>query len=114
MQSWRLRDRIDFLYPSEIQNEEGEIEQTYSEVEGLTSIPAEVLTGPGNQSSASGANQSEIDARINIRYFEEDYLQIKKYLIRWNGSLYQIIGASTDRTGKREWRFEVKGGLKNV
>jgi len=120
MQPWRLRDRITIEKPVEVQDETtGEIEITWetvtvlgvdSEEISLANIPAEVLTGDGNQNFSAGAEQNGLIARINIRWVNLDKLEILNYRVLWDGQYYEIVSAITDRTNRREWRLMCKGG----
>lgn len=75
------------------------------------SVPAEVLTGPGQERYSADAKQALTTARINIRWFPVDRLELCRWRILWDGRVYNIVSAETDRTGRREWRLRCEDGL---
>lgn len=113
MLSHRLRHRIAFERPIKTKNETtGETTLAWetawldSETE-LNSVPAEVLTGPGNEQQAAGAERATIAARINTRWFAG--LQ-QDWRVVWDGAPYNIHAISTDATGRMEWRIQCTAG----
>ncbi len=65
-------------------------------------IPAEVLTGPGRERLAAGAEQAETDARINFRWLPGVTQQMR---VVWDGKTYNITGIEYDATARREIRL---------
>ena len=77
----------------------------------LINVPAEVLTGVGKETLQSDSNQENLSARINMRWFPADMIEMYRWRIRWNGILYNIKSVETDLTGRREWRLRCDAGL---
>lgn len=77
----------------------------------LINVPAEVLTGPGREFRESGTTQAETTARINLRWFPVDRIKLYQWRILWDGRVYNIGGAETDRTARREWRLKCTDGV---
>lgn len=76
----------------------------------LENVPAEVLTGPGREWIASGAKQSEVSGRINLRWFPSTEKELAAWRVLWDGRIYNITSATTDATSRREWRLLVVDG----
>lgn len=76
----------------------------------MTAVPAEVLTGPGREFVASSAKQAEATARINLRWFPVDRLELCRWRVLWDGRIYNIVSAETDLTARREWRLRCEDG----
>lgn len=74
----------------------------------LSSVPAEVLTGPGREPMVADAKWSETAARINCRWFPGLTQQMR---IVWDGRNFDIVSIETDATNRREYRLRVKAGL---
>lgn len=115
MLAYRLRHRVEFQTPSVSQDSEGEIINTYETLsvngDDYINVPAEVLTGKGNEKFTSGAEQIEYDCRINVRWFDVSLSTLLECIIIWEGVTYEIISAEQDRTARREWRLFCKGGI---
>ena len=77
----------------------------------LTNVPAEVLTGLGREFRESGTTQAETTARLNIRWFPVDRIELYQWRILWDGRTYNISSAETDRTARREWRLKCTDGV---
>lgn len=106
----RLRQRVTLQeLISEQDSETGEIANSWENV--YTSVPAEVLTGPGREFRDSAATQAETTARITVRWFDVDRVAIYKWRILWDGRVYNIVSAETDITGRKEWRFRCIDGV---
>lgn len=77
-------------------------------------VPAEVLTGPGREGVAAGAERAETDARINFRWLPGVDTQMR---VIWesepNGTrpVYEIQSMELDATGVREIRLRCVTGL---
>jgi len=100
----RLRHRITIQEPVEEQDSEtGAYSLSWEDI--YTSVPAEVLTGPGREFYASASKQAEIAARITVRWLDADSLDLCKCRILWEGRTFNISSAETDATARREWRF---------
>lgn len=65
-------------------------------------IPAEVLTGPGRELRAAGAEMAETDARIAMPYLPGVTQQMR---VLWDGKIYNITGIEYDATARREIRI---------
>ncbi|WP_220479125.1 head-tail adaptor protein [Marilutibacter spongiae] len=108
----RLRHRITFQELSSERDSEGVLQEFWqnvwldSETE-LANVPAEVLTGPGREFSASGAVQAEVAARITCRWFPG--LQ-QSWRILWDGEEFGIGSVEVDRTARREYRMKCTAG----
>ena len=74
----------------------------------LSSVPAEVLTGPGREFNQSGSEQAEITARINLRWFPG---LTQKMRILWEGNIFNIQSIETDATARREYRLKCTAGV---
>lgn len=118
MLSYRLRHRVTFQrrIPGVQDQETGEIPMTWAIVElpdgsPLENVPAEVLTGSGKELIAAAAPQIETTARVNLRWFPVDRLELCRWRIAWDGRLYNIVSAETDATARREWRLRCEDGL---
>lgn len=114
--AYRLRQRITFQRPVESQDSSGAIEVLWETAEDdngnpLSSVAAEVLTGPGREFRQSDALQAETSARINLRWFPVDRLVLYKWRILWDGRVYNVGGAETDITARREWRIACTDGV---
>lgn len=79
----------------------------------LSSVPAEVLTGPGKEFIASAAKQLETTARINIRWFPASLMELAQCRILWDGRIYDVVSIETDKTARQEWRFKCIDGVSN-
>lgn len=79
----------------------------------LSSVPAEVLTGPGKEFIASAAKQAETTARINIRWFPASLTELAQCRILWDGRVYDVVSIETDKTARQEWRFKCIDGVNN-
>lgn len=77
----------------------------------LVDVPAEVLTGPGREFRESGTVQAETSARINLRWFLVDRVELYRWRILWDGRIYNIHSGETDRTARREWRLRCTDGV---
>jgi len=114
MQSYRLRHRVAIQEPVRVQNPvTGEITDTWQDFEldsstRLSSVPAEVLTGPGKEAVLAGADYASTTARINIRWFPGLNQAMR---VLWDGRIYNIDSLETDVTGRREWRIRATEGL---
>jgi head-tail adaptor len=116
MLAWRLRHRVEVQRQIESQDpQSGEIKVVWQTVELdgviLNSVPAEVLTGAGREFLESSSRQSETTARINMRWFPVDRIEILKYRILWDGRVFNITSAETDRTARQEWRLKCVDGV---
>lgn len=107
----KYRHRIEFQEQAQAQDSDtGEVSVTWVTVTNLDSIPAEVLTGAGREFITDAAKQSEISARINLRWFSG--LQ-SHWRILHDGLIYNIESTETDSTGRREWRLKCTSGVNN-
>lgn len=115
----RLRHRISIERRTDVLDSEGNLTESWAPIElsssssssfALSSVPAEVLTGPGKEAIAAAKIVSETDARITLRWFPGlDYAD----RIIWDGSIYSITEITTDATGRREYRLRVSKGERN-
>lgn len=112
--TYRLRHRVAIQERVETQDQTtGEVVISWQNVwldsdTELDSVPAEVLTGPGRELTASGSVQAETSARINLRWFP-GLTQAMRIL--WDGKVYNIRSIETDRTGRMEYRTTCTDGL---
>lgn len=110
MRGARLRHRVTLQKPVETQNPtSGAPSLTWEDV--YLGVPAEVLTGGGKESVSSGATQNEIAARVNIRWFDIDPLELSTYRVLWDGRIFAVKYVETDATGRLEWRLKCVDGL---
>jgi len=108
--SARLRQRITLQQQDQEQDSEtGGVTHTWVDV--YTSVPAEVLTGPGREFRESAATQSETTARITIRWFDVDRIAMYAWRVLWDGRVYNVHSVDTDLTGRREWRLRCVDGV---
>lgn len=110
----RLRQRITFQELVSSRDSEGVLTQGWenawldSETE-LVDVPAEVLTGPGREFVAGGAQQADVAARITCRWFPG---LDATWRILWEGRVFSILGEpDTDATARREWRIKCEAGV---
>jgi len=107
MLAYRLRHRVTVQELVEVQNTTtGAVTREWEDF--LSDIPAEVLTGAGREFVQSGATQSEIAARINMRWFPG---LTQKHRIVWDTNIYNILSIETDMTGRQEYRLKCKAGV---
>lgn len=115
MLAHRLIHSVNIQEPIEEQNPlTGEVKIIWVNIElspGKTNIPSEVLTGAGRESFASSSKYSEVDARINMRWFPYDQQRLYKCRILWEGQIFSIVSVETDKTARQEWRFKCKAGV---
>lgn len=103
----RLRHRVDIELKDQTQDPvTGEV--TYDWVTFLANVPAEVLTGAGNEKNVSGSKYADTTARINMRWFPG---LLPTMRIVWEGREFDILGIETDRTDRREYRLKCQDGL---
>lgn len=74
----------------------------------LSDVPAEVLTGPGREFNESGAVQSEIVARINMRWFPGLTQSMR---VLWGDLVLNIGSIETDATARQEYRLRCTAGV---
>ena len=110
----RLRHRVTFQEFVSSRDSEGVLTEGWqnawidSETE-LVDVPAEVLTGPGREAIAAGAQQADVSARITCRWFPG---LDATWRILWDGRVFAILGdPDTDLTGRREWRIKCAAGM---
>lgn len=77
----------------------------------LKDVPAEVLTGAGREPYLAGAYQSEITARVTLRWFAADPRVIQKWMIEHDighgvVNRYSIQSVESDPTGRVDWRLK--------
>jgi len=113
MQSYRLRHRIAIEVAIDTQDSQtGVVEVTWQPFVlngvSMSSVPAEVLTGPGKEAKAAGVIQSPEMMRVNFRWFPG---LTEKMRIIWDGRIANITGLETDITGRREWRITAEYGV---
>ena len=113
MLSHRLRHRIAFQEQVKVQDPDtGAVKLTWKNARidpdtELSSVPAEVLTGPGREWVGSGTINAETSARINLRWFPG---LKSSWRILWDGRIYNIQSIETDATGRQEWRLRCVDG----
>lgn len=105
--------RVEFqrLQAGEVDPVTGAVEREWCTVPGLDRVPAQVLTGAGSEPLVDGAKRSEIEARINVRWFAVDHDELLKWRIVWGGRVFSIVSAILDATGRQEWRIECGSGV---
>jgi len=75
----------------------------------MVDVPAEVLTGAGREFRAANAQQAEIVARVNMRWFPGLTAQMR---VVWDGNIWGILAPpERDATGRREWRVQCSEGV---
>lgn len=115
MLAYRLRHRVTFQRQQNVRDPETGarnttwVTATLQDGTPLVDVAAEVLTGPGRQQMAAGAQQEVAALRVNCRWFPE--LE-PTWRIQWQGKSYPIIGMpEMDATAAREWRIRCSGGI---
>lgn len=103
MRSGNYRHRIDLQHkvlgdPDPLSGHQAEGWESFT----TQLIPAEVLTGPGRELRAAGAEHAETDARINFRWLPGVTQQMR---VVWDGKTYNITGIEYDATARREIRL---------
>lgn len=116
MLTQRLRHRVELQSRSESRDSEtgGVIVSWITATVGgvqLSAVPAEVLTGPGREFRESATKMAETTARITLRWFSVDRLELCRWRVLWEGRVYDIVSAETDATARREWRLRCIDGL---
>lgn len=101
------RHRVHIQRPVYTQDPDtGEALVTWETVEvsgvGLSSVPADVLTGPGRESRTSGTTTAEVSLRVNLRWFPGFD---PSWRILWNGFAYDVRSVETDASARREYRL---------
>jgi SPP1 family predicted phage head-tail adaptor len=109
----RLRHRVTFQEQGASRDDDGVETIAWQTVAldsdtDLENVPAEVLTGPGKEVTASGARQSDIAARITVRWFAG---LSAAWRIVWDGQTFNIATWETDITGRREYRIRCTAGM---
>lgn len=108
--------RVEIQEPVEAQDSDnGDVEttwQTYSldSDHVLSSVPAEVLTGPGREFPGADTKQAEVDARIAMPWFPG---LTQKMRVLWDGNVFDIVSIQTDASARREYRLTCKAGVNN-
>lgn len=119
MLAHRLRHRVTFQHNAPFERDENNVPipgsggwQPVTLLDGtvLENVPAEVLTGPGREWVGSGSTQSEVTARINLRWFPATEREIAAWRVVWDGRIYNVLSADTDVTARREWRLRCVDG----
>jgi len=113
MESGRLRHRIAFQTISETTNmQTGERTKVwFTAMLGsvpLDSVPAEVLTGAGNEAVRNASPTADIAARINVRWFPG---LNPSWRIVWDGLIFNIASWDTDRSGRADYRIKCSAFL---
>lgn len=114
MEAQRYRHRIDIQAKVQTQDPTtGDISFFWSTVyldsdTALDSVPAEVLTGPGREFNAADAQQAEVTARFQFRWFAGLLPDMR---IVWDGNPYEIVSIETDATARREYRVKCTTGV---
>ena len=119
MYAQRYRHRVAVQYKAETQDSEtGDITYSWETVEigggssssgiPLSSVPAEVLRGPGREFDAADAKQAETTARVHMRWFPG--LEPTMRLV-WQGQPLDILSIETDATDRREYRLRCREGV---
>ena len=113
MQAQRYRHRIEFQERIESQDSEtGALSFEWVTASNsdyiLSSVPAEVLSGPGREFNAADSKQAQTAARINCAWFGPCD---PAWRIVWEGRTFDITSIDTDATARREYRFRVSGGV---
>ncbi len=105
-----LRHRIAIQEQLEDQDSDtGEITHMWSTVSGMESVPAEIVPLSAREFIAAQATQSEIVARIVIRYREGIDATMRAV---HNGAVYNIRGVLPDAKSGREYlTLPVSNGL---
>lgn len=89
----------------------GAVEYGWADVDKLSNVPAQVLTGPGKEPRVDSADQPETTARINCRWFPADVHEMMSWRILWDGRVFNIKSVTTDATARREYRMECTDGV---
>lgn len=107
MLSPSLRHRVTIQSQVQTQNPvTGGIVITWTDF--IANVPAQVLTGPGREFRDSSAGQSEVSARIKMRWFPGLTQQMR---ILWDGITYNIRSIEVDATGRIDYRVICNGGV---
>lgn len=101
------RHRVALQEPVQIQDSTtGEVFVFWSTVADCSSIPCEVLTGPGREFKSSGTTQAETSLRVAFRWFDG---LLPTWRLVWNGKTYNVGSIELDATGRREYRLTCTG-----
>lgn len=109
MRAGKYRHRIDLQHkvlgePDPLSGHQAEAWESFT----TQPIPAEVLTGPGRELRAAGAEHAQTDARINFRWMPGVTQQMRAV---WDNKIYNITGIEYDTTARREIRLTCVEGL---
>lgn len=112
MLAQRYRHRVAIQARTEEQDSEtGETSHTWASADlgiDATSVPAEVLTGPGREFQAASAKQAEADYRVTMPWFAG---LLPTHRLVWDGQIMDIISIETDATARRQYRLRCKAGV---
>ena len=96
-----LRHRVAIQQPTETQSATtGEITVAWATVSGMESLAAEIVPLSAKEFLSAQATQSEIVARIVIRYRTGITAKMR---VNHNGTIYNIRGVLPDPDSGREW-----------
>lgn len=92
------------VYTQDPDTGEGVLSWETAEVSGvqLSSVPADVLTGPGKESKSSGTTTAEVSLRVNLRWFPGFD---PSWRVIWDGYAYDVRSIERDASGRREYRL---------
>lgn len=101
MQAQRYRHRVTIQGPVQVQDSDtGDVSLEWVDV--YADVPAEVLTGPGRETTADQTTIAQTDARINFGWLPD---VDQTFRVVWQGQRYNILSIEQDRTARREIRL---------
>lgn len=117
MLAHRLRHRVTVQKQQQVKNPESGavsttwVTATFDDGTAMADVPSEVLTGPGREFVAADVKQAQTAARINLRWFPVDRVELYRWRILWDGRTFNIVSAETDASARREWRLRCEDGV---
>lgn len=108
MRAGDLRHRITLQKRGETRGPDGEVITGW--VDFAASVPASVIPLSGREFVAAGEQQSEVQARVTIRW-RDGVLDTMRML--FDGKVYAIKAVLPDPTARRHITLMVSGGVSN-
>jgi head-tail adaptor len=109
----RLRHRVSFWQKVAVRDVDGMVDESWSMIEDLENVPAEVLTGPGRESVPADQPISTVAARITVRYLSQ---LASPYGLRitHGDDIYHVETFHADATGMKQITMVCSKGEKYV
>lgn len=110
----RLRHRVSFdVLGVATRDSNGNLVRDWEPVAALQNVPAEVLTGPGKESTPAAQPVSTIAARVTLRY-QSDLADPYGMRVRFGAVAYHVETHYFDVTGRQWVTLVCSAGAKHV